>query len=504
MSSAKFLLGFVTLVFVAALNAAVGYSPQSVPKIQSGGTSSALSGVGNPTAYSVPDRGAATYNTLGSGSLTVGYARVQPNTGSTTPAGYLTFSYRTNGVLVSETSVPISSPIAMGRIYSVVGNFGPGELPTNTGVAMVNPSSVPVTVTFYFTDASGQNFGNNSFVLQPNSQIAKFVNEAPFNCCGSGGVMNGTMTFSSTVPVAVIALQGSTNQRGEFLMTTLPVTDLSVALSTDVLFFPHYAVNGGWETDIVLVNPTDSRISGNVLFLGGGCCVGRRYIIESRSSQKVFPLIEGPSTVTGAINVVPDTGTVSPSGLLIFSFGSGSGTITEAGVPLLRAGGAFRMYETDGGSYPGQLQTGVAIANPSSTSPATVTLELTDLAGRSTGMTSTVTIPQQGQTARFMKQFPGFESIPYPFRGAVRISTPASQGIAVIGLRGEYNERSDFLITTSMPASEATPPSSAEAFFPHLADGGGYTTEFVLFSGSPGQTASGLLRFFTQSGVPSN
>jgi hypothetical protein len=86
MSPAKFLLGFVTLVFVAALNAAVGYSPRSVPKIQSGGTSSALSGVANPTAYSVPDRGAATYNTLGSGSLTVGYARVQPNTGSTTPS----------------------------------------------------------------------------------------------------------------------------------------------------------------------------------------------------------------------------------------------------------------------------------------------------------------------------------------------------------------------------------------------------------------------------------
>jgi hypothetical protein len=119
-------------------------------------------------------------------------------------------------------------------------------------------------------------------------------------------------------------------------------------------------------------------------------------------------------------------------------------------------------------------------------------------------MTSAVTLTPQAHTARFMKQFPGFESIPYPFRGAVRISTTASQGIAVIGLRGEYNERSDFLITTSMPASEATPPSSAEAFFPHLADGGGYTTEFVLFSGSPGQTASGLLRFFTQSGFPSN
>jgi hypothetical protein len=115
-----------------------------------------------------------------------------------------------------------------------------------------------------------------------------------------------------------------------------------------------------------------------------------------------------------------------------------------------------------------------------------------------------VTLAPQGHTAMFMKQFPGFESMPYPFRGEVRISTAASEGIAVIGLRGEYNERQDFLVTTSMPANEATPPSSNEALFPHLADGGGYTTEFVLFSGSPGQASSGMLRFYSQSGAPSN
>jgi hypothetical protein len=501
MSPAKFLLGFVTLVFVAALNAAVGYSPQSVPKLQSGGTSSALSGVGNPTSYSVPDRGAAVYDTLGSGSLTVGYARVQPNTGSTTPAGYLTFSYRTNGVLVSETSVPISSPMTSGRLFSFVNG------PTNTGVAIVNPNSTAATISFYFTNTSGQNFGNSSFVLPPNQQIAKFVNEAPFMCCGPGGGMTGTMTFSSDAPVGVIALQGFTNQRGEFLMTTLPVTDLTVAPSSDVLFFPHYAsgLSGGgvWSTEIVLVNPTDTTLSGTVVPLGPG---GRasRYSIAPRSINDIFVQVENPGLNTGMVIVTPDPGAVSPSGLLIFSFMNRGITVTEAGALLMRPAAAFRMYVVDAGSYQGQLQTGLAIANPSAASSADITLELTNLAGQPTGMTSAVTLGPQGQTARFMKQFPGFESMPYPFRGEVRISTAASEGIAVIGLRGEYNERQDFLVTTSMPANEATPPSSNEALFPHLADGGGYTTEFVLFSGSPGQASSGMLRFYSQSGAPSN
>jgi hypothetical protein len=502
MSRVKPFLYFVILILVEALSAAAQSGPQPAAKVQPTGTSSALSGVNNPTPYSVPDRGAVTYTTAGSGNLTVGYARIQPNPGSTTPAGYLVFSYRTNGVLVSEASVPESSPISSGRIYSAVNgsiNNGGAIVSVNTGVAIVNPNSTTVTVSFYFSDGNRQNFGSGSFQMAANSQIASFVNQPPFN----GGPMDGTMTFTSTLPVGVIALQGFTNERGEFLMTTLPVADLTAPTSSDVLFFPHYAVGGGWSTEIVLVNPTDTTLSGSIASLGPGGR-GQQYLILPRSMQHFGAPVDNPGISTGTIKVIPDTGTVSPSGLLIFSFMNGLVTVTEAGVPLLRAGGAFRMYEVDAGTYAGQLQTGLAIGNPSVTSSAIVTLELTDLAGRSTGMTSTVTLAPQGHTAMFMKQFPGFESMPYPFRGEVRISTAASEGIAVIGLRGEYNERQDFLVTTSMPANEATPPSSNEALFPHLADGGGYTTEFVLFSGSPGQASSGMLRFYSQSGAPSN
>src|SRR5712692_6014691 len=117
MGRVSLFLCLMTLMFVAA------------------STSSAISGMSNPTAYSLSDGGAVTYQTDGSGSsLTVGYARLQPNTGSTTPAGYLSFSYRKNGVLVSEASVPESSPISFGRIYTRVGD------PVNTGVAIVNPN----------------------------------------------------------------------------------------------------------------------------------------------------------------------------------------------------------------------------------------------------------------------------------------------------------------------------------------------------------------------------
>src|SRR5205823_6002141 len=96
--------------------------------------------------------------------------------------------------------------------------------------------------------------------------------QPPFN--GSSG-LRGSFTFTASLPVSVIALRGFTNERSEFLITTLPVADLSAAASTDATLFPHLAVGGGWGTNILLVNTTDALMSGFVQFtLNPPSCVG--------------------------------------------------------------------------------------------------------------------------------------------------------------------------------------------------------------------------------------
>src|SRR5438132_2625157 len=94
--------------------------------------------------------------------------------------------------------------------------------------------------------------------------MAKFLNEPPFNGPSS---LSGAFTFSSSIPIAVIALRGLTNERGEFLITTLPVTDLRSAAATGAIVFPHFADGGGWTTQIVLVNPTDTVLPGTIQFV---------------------------------------------------------------------------------------------------------------------------------------------------------------------------------------------------------------------------------------------
>jgi len=157
------------------------------------------------------------------------------------------------------------------------------------------------------------------------------------------------------------------------------------------------------------------------------------------------------------------------------------------------AGNAFRLYAVTSES----IQSGIAVAN-SSGNVATVTLELSRLDGSSTGLTGTLSIPAGGQTALFLNQVPGFGALPASFQGILRVSSAAP--ISVIGLRGRYNERSDFLITTTPPVDESAAPITSPLFFPQLADSGGYTTEFILFSGWSGQTLSGTIRLYDQAG----
>jgi hypothetical protein len=398
------------------------------------------------------------------------------------------FSYRQNNTLIREAAVPATPTITSGRIYAEISGT------VNTGIAIANPNPTPAIVTFYFTDRSGVRFGEGALAVPPNGQTARFLSDPVFN---AGATVLGTFSFSSTQPVAVTALRGLTNERGEFLITTLPVADLSVPSDSDPLVFPHFADGGGWTTQILLVNTTDAAMSGTVQFSGRPA---QDYSIPVRSATRIVTPGTDTGVLTGSVRVVPASGTRTPAGVAVFSFTNRGVTVTAASVPALRPGNAFRLYaESFGASGQiGSLDTGFAVANPSSNS-ITVTFELTTATGITTGLTSSMVVGGNGQTAMFLRQL--FPSLPDPFQGLLRISTPASTGISMVGLRGRYNERNDFLITTTPPANESA-ATSAELFFPHFASGGGYTTQLVLFNGTADQSSAGLIRFVSQSGQP--
>ena len=465
-------------------------------------------------SFSIPDRGGTSTTSSGKAeTLRVGYGRIRAEAGSTTPSGIAIFQFRNSeGVLISEAGVPAAETVRAGRIFAEVNG------PVNTGLAMANPNDEPATINFYFTDTEGERFGDGQLELAAHQQTAKFLNDAPFN---SGDEVSGTLTFASSVPVAVVALRGLTNDAGEFLMTTLPIAPLLAPPSPfsttpmDTVYFPHFADGSGWATEVILVNPTDRTIMGTAGFLGPGSDTaaaspvtltlddGRTgssfdYSIPPRSAQRFITSNPAGRLAVGSVRATPSSGNAAPSGLVIFSYAQDGKTVSEAGVTALPKGTAFRAYVEASGvpEQAGSIRSGLAITNTAATSN-TVTLEVTRLDGSLALAPETLTLPPSGQIARFLDDiFP----LPDNFSGVLRVTSTAE--IAMVALRLRVNENGELKMTTTSPSNEMDPSTSEDRFFPQLADSGGWSTQFILFSGTAGQAASGTLTFIDASGQP--
>jgi hypothetical protein len=415
------------------------------------------------------------------------------------PSGMAIFGYRRDGILISEASVPISSLMYQGRLPALI------DGPVNTGLAIANPNdAAEAVVSFYFANARGVKVYSGTARIPPSGLVVAFLNQSPFAPPSELGIdltTVRTFTFASSLPVGVTAIRGLTNERSDFLVTTLPVIDLSGIKESMPIVFAHYAQGGGWKTQLILVNPLDSPLNGVADFFSGSTRKSIPYQIAERSAVTIEMAGGGSETRAGWIQVTPSEGMPSPSGLLVFSYNLNGTTVTEAGVAALSEGSSFRLFVEASGDFnvaqAGSMQTGLALSN-STDNDMPVTLELFALDGTPTGMRSTVIIPAQGQLGRFLDQLPGFSQLQRPFQGFVRIS---GTRFGVVGLRGRYNERGDFLISTTAPSSEAV-FASPQSMFPFFADGGGYTTQFVLFSNSTGAASNGKLIFLNASGSP--
>ena len=469
----------------------------------------------NVSSITVNASGAALLTTDGLSSNTVtGYARLSGDGKTPLPAGQAILSFSKNGVLINETAVAGTTPILAGRFYAEVVDS------VSTGLAIANPNDLAATISFFFTDSDGTDFGQGSMTLAANNQIARFLDQPPFS---ASAPLRGTFTFRSSIPVAAVVLRGSTNERSEFLMTTLPVADLNGAPQNQPILFPHYADGGGWTTQVILVNPTDFPMYGSMQFFGQISATASddtinvpsgagtfNYFIPPRGSRRFQSAGAGDFPHSGSFQVmptnysgVPDSVSTTPSGVAIFSYKQAYITITEAAVPPVNASTAFRIYGESSGDFKthksGAVQSGVAIAN-ASTFPVTVDFELLKPNGVSVGLTGSLDLVPNGQTALFLTEIPGFASLKLPFKGVLRVSVPPGPGISVVGLRGRYNERGDLLIATTPPVTDnSTQPT--QSIFPDVAIGGGYSTQVILLNTDPQNRRTAVLKFLTPTGA---
>jgi len=79
--------------------------------------------------------------------------------------------------------------------------------------------------------------------------------------------------------------------------------------------------------------------------------------------------------------------------------------------------------------------------------------------------------------------------------------TTSSPGISFAGFRTRYNEQRQFLMMATGPLKNLG--NTNPVVFPHLVDGGGYASQFILID-IAGSGATGTVTFRDPSGNPLN
>jgi hypothetical protein len=440
--------------------------------------------------FTIPQNGGVYWLWTGnSSSSTTAYANLKMNTPAS-PSGIALISERVNGVLVADASAPASPSISSGRTYVNLNS------PVSTGISFANPGAQDAVISFYFTNAVGD-FGSGVFTLPAGSQMAAFLNQPPFNAPS----MEGTFTFTSSVPVGAVAQQTMTNQRGELLYTTLPFGPVSGSASNPVTI-SNFANGGGWNTQVILTNPSDSLIAGTVQFynqngqpsnitVNGASNNSFGYSIPSHSEVRFTTSPGGQRIRTGSVRITPSGGS-APTSAAILLFVKNGINVVETSVPGLPAGTAFRTYAQMSGvtGQVGSTETGLAIANPSPNN-VIVNIQVLQLDGSILGQAS-ATIPGYGQLSRFVQTL--ITNLPSNFQGLLQVTS--NSPVVFTGVIGQYNERGDFLETITTPRDDGQTSSNPNTILSQIVSGGGYTTDVVVF----GPAGTGTLLINSQAG----
>jgi hypothetical protein len=463
--------------------------------------------------------GAATFDTTGESQASqVGYAAVARVTGAD-PYGTAVVSFRQNGVTVTEVGVPATSPTTRAWIFidyrsnvnAIPARSGAGTVDVNTGIAIENNGSATANVTYTLRDLNGDILTTGHGTILGGYHFAKFINQlkeiaSDFNLPSNfqNATQFGSLEIASDQPISVLALRATTNQRDEFLITTLPIADLNQEPSYDPTYFPQLADGGGFATSLLLLNTSGRTESGTMqIFDNNGAPLVVNQAGGKADSSFIYSIPPGggfrfqtdgypAGTRVGWVRMTPDLFSPMPVGSGVFTYNPGSILISESGVPATIPTNHARVYVDLSGSH----NTGLAIANVANTA-ADIKISAYQTDGVTNAGTNqgSLQLPIGGHDAKFADQF--ISGLPAGFKGILDISSGTL--FAALTVRSLVNERNDFLMTC-FPVASTVLPAPWPLVFPQIADGGGWVTEFILFSA--GRASTVMLSFYGEDGTP--
>jgi len=436
--------------------------------------------------------------------------------------GLQLLQYRQLGITQSETGVIAPSPRTSGTFFAEASDK------IRSFIAIANPNAVDVSLTIFLTDDVGTSTDPVTITVGANGQYSSFLTDAPISLpTGNGRAIN----FTASLPVMVTALRFLTNERSNSVISSIPIADSMTSGST-IGVIPHFTDGVGWKTQVILVNNSDQPMGGEIRFMDQGSAGGPaqpvivstdngdasvfQYAIAPRSFFRVKTNGSLGAVSVGSVRIVPFPGNNTPAAHAILSHfviddAASAASGTTVGYTILETSlegqpprASLRLYAEGTGDFNNakatSTRTAITIANPSD-APSTIQLQLTSFSGAQLALSSPIQVPASGQVSRYLPEFPGFEAIAVPFQGIVRLTVLAGPGVMAGGFRVMFNERGDYLFTTTGPLNEDA-GTAGRLIFPYVTDSTGYTTEFILINPPDVTSAAGVLHYLAADGSP--
>ena len=262
-----------------------------------------------------------------------------------------------------------------------------------TGVAYANPSFTAAHVTFTARDAAGRTLASVDRTLLPGGHDAQ--NMAPLF-----GLTSFTGSIEVTSPVPIVSL--SLNFEAYPVFSSLPPGELDPsAQGSTTYYFPHLAVGASWQTTITYINYSREEVTCQtefisdhgsplmVSFAGLGPVVSRTDVLPPGGSVHEETDVELSAPLAPGWARATCSGPVKAS--LLFRQRNSEGVPTAEAAVNAAAVPATR-FVTFAEQQEGKAGTGVAYANPSSTS-ALVTFTARDAAGRTLASVDRTLLP---------------------------------------------------------------------------------------------------------------
>jgi len=209
-------------------------------------------------AYSIPPGGVYVLQTDASPQdVQTGWAELIPDGGTITPVGAGVLQFIRDGVLVTETGIPSVAPTTHARV------FVDTSLGHNMGMAIGNPGNAPLNLSlqaFQMDGTTQAGVADGPIALDARGHAASFVDQL---ISGLPPGFQGVLDITGDSPFVVTTYRSLVNERGEILLSALPVADLSQPPPSPILF-PQIAGGDDFATQFILLNasgPSSTTLS---------------------------------------------------------------------------------------------------------------------------------------------------------------------------------------------------------------------------------------------------